>query len=306
MTNRRGRISILIMGTVLAVMYGLADASTVRSSVFDRGLQEIRVAYSASALAAQDVDVGDQAGGESVKVGAASGLKRRSPAKAFALSLAVPGLGQYYLGSRVKSVLFFGAEIAVWTLHFTWLADGGDKTDLFEAYADTYWGGSRYVYFLETVYGVSNDHELDPGEPGMTHNLPDTKTQQYYEMIGKYDQFGWGWADAYANGNPGDTVNSTTYSLQPIDVVKPDSPLRDKYEDMRHDANRTLDRANKMIMVSMANRLISAFEAYFAAKSANSRIREQDSEFGRIGVKAQLCSYTSFNDTPFLKVSYRF
>lgn len=27
------------------------------------------------------------------------------------------------------------------------------------------------------------------------HHLPDQKTQQYYEMIGKYEQFRWGWDD---------------------------------------------------------------------------------------------------------------
>lgn len=28
-----------------------------------------------------------------------------------------------------------------------------------------------------------------------SHHLPDKKTQEYYEMIGKYDQFRWGWDD---------------------------------------------------------------------------------------------------------------
>ncbi len=35
----------------------------------------------------------------------------------------------------------------------------------------------------------------DKNDTWVTHSLPSTKTQQYYEMVGKYLQFVYGWKD---------------------------------------------------------------------------------------------------------------
>ena len=72
--------------------------------------------------------------------------------------------------------------------------DGNDITDRYEAFNRTYWHDDRYATYLFWNYGVTDDDLINSAET--THHLPDTRTQQYYEMTGKYDQFAWGWDDA--------------------------------------------------------------------------------------------------------------
>lgn len=227
---------------------------------------------------------------------------RKSPAKAFLLSLAVPGLGQYYYGSRIKPFVFLGVEIASWGLYAKWHSDGNSATHAFEAFANAHWHEADYTAYLNKVYGVTDDEDASGSE--VTHHLPDTKVQQYYEMIGKYDQFSWGWDDAWI-----DSMGVTVYD--PWVAVTgpgstPHSANRDKYELMREDANSKFDKATRMIFVSMANRLISAFEAYLTVKSRNKKQNDQAIEYSRINVEAQLLSYNESHDTPFVKLSLRF
>jgi len=283
----------------------VGSATQLQPSVFDRGLQEIKQQYSLSALDAGGY--GQQA--NSLGAGSAfdksAAVGRKSPTKAFVLSLVVPGLGQYYYGSRTKPFLFLGTEIAAWALHIKWHNDGEDRTDEFEAYADAYWKEQRYTSYLQTAYKVDDDEELPTGTGGMTHHLPDTPTQQYYEMIGKYDQFSWGWVDAYADGDTSHTLEAG-YADRYITEEVPHSAHRNSYVTIRQKANDAFDRANRMIVVSMANRIISAFEAYFITKIMNRREKDQSTTFGRVKMKAELKSYSDLYDTPFLNVSYRF
>ncbi len=76
------------------------------------------------------------------------------------------------------------------------------KTDLSECYefADAHWSKDEYTQWLIDSLGITSDtmRYFDPVKQEwtyLTHHLPDTKTQQYYEMIGEYDQFRWGWDD---------------------------------------------------------------------------------------------------------------
>ena len=64
--------------------------------------------------------------------------------------------------------------------------------------ADRDWSAERYTNWLIETFGIVSDtSEFTRNDSTMrfTHHLPATKTQQYYEMIGKYDQFRYGWSD---------------------------------------------------------------------------------------------------------------
>ncbi|UCE23138.1 MAG: hypothetical protein JSU74_07465 [Candidatus Zixiibacteriota bacterium] len=236
------------------------------------------------------------------------GRKRKSPGKAFLLSLAVPGLGQYYYGSKVKPFIFLGAEVASWVMYFNWHGEGDDITTEFEAFNREHWSRDRYEQqYLLWTYGVTDDDSLPPATPGITHNLPDTRTQQYYEMTGKYDQFAWGWDDAVLGGNVLDDYSAT--DPPPIivgDAGTPSSANRLHYETRRNDANNAYDKATRMIFVSMANRLISAFEALFTTKSINRNLQRSGGSFGKVKVSAKLKSFYTKRDTPYLTVTYKF
>jgi len=227
----------------------------------------------------------------------------KSPAKAFLLSLAVPGLGQFYYGSKIKPVLFLGAEVTAWVLYFKWHNEGDDITAEYEAFNRDHWLRDRYEQeYLSYVYGVTDDEDVPASFTEVTHNLPDTRTQQYYEMTGKYDQFAWGWDDAVLDGEVlGPNVQAITGP-----EITPYSANRLFYETRRNDANNSYDKATRMVIVSFANRLFSAFEAFFATKSINAEARRQAQEFGRIKLDAKLKSFYSWRDTPCVTVTYKF
>ncbi|MFQ5454209.1 MAG: hypothetical protein ACE5D6_08490, partial [Candidatus Zixiibacteriota bacterium] len=113
------------------IMNSRADnKATVNQSIFD--YEQVNLKYNLTSdyinnseklLSSQDFKE------EEISFGGSDDLTLKSPAKAFFLSLAVPGLGQYYYGSKIKPVLFLGAEISSWMFYFKWHNEGNDITD---------------------------------------------------------------------------------------------------------------------------------------------------------------------------------
>ena len=106
------------------------------------------------------------------------------------------------------------------------------------------------------------------------------KNQQYYEMIGKYEQFVWGWDDVQA------LTDSTGKSENRL-----------AYEDMRHDSNTYLKRAGYAAGFILLNHIVSAIDASIAA-----RARSEGEASGKFGVHFAL----DRRDTPMLFLSRRF
>jgi|GEM_PF-683314 len=105
------------------------------------------------------------------------------------------------------------------------------------------------IYNLEeTLSTVARD----PGELGFTHHSVGVSRSQYYENIGKYDQFTYGWG--------GDTLDLLT-------------PLRKAYLTMRHDFNNFYDKAKWSAIASLGNHMLSAIDAALTVRSYN---RKQD------------------------------
>jgi len=212
--------------------------------------------------------------------------EHKSIGRAFVYSALVPGLGEYYAGSKFKSALFFAADLVFWSQYLSNHSKGKDKEDEFTAYADAHWSATRYTEWLVENYGVLDDEDPYevPGEDpkSFTHNLPDEKTQQYYEMIGKYEQFLAGWDDY-------DEQEATS------------SPRRGEYIIMRDDANDKLNKASTWVMVSLANHFLSAFDAAITAKSFNKR----KDVFSNVNVKARLAKYDG-DQIPQLMFTYKF
>jgi hypothetical protein len=289
----------------LLTSVGSTSLSATEAEVPPFAAEQMRIRYNLTDLA-----VGVQSGrtlsfdmGQEEAPLADSRARLKSPAKAFLLSLVVPGLGQYYYGSKVKPVLFLGAEVAAWVLYFKWHGDGEDITADYEAFNRAHWFRDRYEQeYLLWAFDVTDDEDLPVGTLGISHNLPDTRTQQYYEMTGKYDQFAWGWDDAILNGEmlgPG---------VEPIigDATTPYSANRFYYESLRNDANNAFDKATRMVFVSMANHLASAFEALLTTKRINRKAQPGSDVFSRLEVKARLRSLYTRRDTPYIAFAYKF
>lgn len=291
-----------IWGACCLFLAPVIQGSVPPVGVLEREILSSRYSGTAATLLLQDQFSPSPAGASS-----AAGTK--SPAVAFALSLAVPGAGQWYGGSRgVKPFLFLGIDVAAWVLHFKYQGDGDDRTRVYELYRQAHWRPEDYEAYLQLAYNTTNDDSLKAtGTRGFTHSLPsDTNDQQYYEQVGKYNQFAWGWDDAVLSVNGSDYVLATLNQLNPVPLIGdavPRSSNRTTYETLRNDANKTYDKATNMIYVSLGNRLISAFEAMLSARARNKRLKGGgDGTLSSVTISPRFRSIHSFGDTPYVTV----
>ncbi len=117
-----------------------------------------------------------------------------------------------------------------------------------------------------------------------SHTLPKHGEQQYYELIGKYQQYNQGWWDA--------NNNNYTYGDPLSETFK-------EYSKMRGLANDDYYKAKTAMTVVVVNHVISGIDAYFTAKNYNSNLN----------VEAKLnYDTTPFGDIPAIcaTLKYRF
>ncbi|MFQ5754230.1 MAG: hypothetical protein ACE5HI_19765 [bacterium] len=182
--------------------------------------------------------------------------KTKSVAKAALLSAVVPGGGEFYAGSFLKGIIFLDVEAAAWPLYFRFHNRGQDLEGEFQNFADQFWDEDDYWNWLSQISGIDRgnmDGLREYERENFSHFLPEDKNQQYYENIGKYDQFNIGWADT-DNG-----------------AVR-DSEKREQYTLMRKDANDNFKRATNMVTVMLFNHVASALDAAWTIKRRNKRI----------------------------------
>jgi hypothetical protein len=209
-----------------------------------------------------------------------------SPFRAGLFSAVIPGAGQFYTKTYWQSAAFFGAEVLLWVLYATYENKGDSETEIFQRSADENWSVVRYTGWINANFGqsisINPDQSLKPWErihwgelnavedqiggnmniqpTGFTHKLAPHGDQQYYEMIGKYAQFGSGWDDASAfTKNDVLTENVTNNFL--------------KYRDMRGKANSFYNIETTVSYIIVANHVFSALEAAWNASKLNHRIK---------------------------------
>ena len=222
--------------------------------------------------------------------------KGKSSKRAFFLSALVPGLGEWYAGSKKRGLIFFGAEAALVGMWVAWKGKGNDLEEEFRAVADEHWDPLNYLAWRGST--ISNNSSI-------THALPcssevvevyiparnewmqqqtsglgsaafggcaPSQIQQYYELIGKYDQFVAGWTDLVDchTGNvtegtcfPGNAAVPTAVDS----VEKFDSERRHRYENQRDESNRFLKRASTISGIILINHVISAIDAARVARA---------------------------------------
>ncbi|EQB64207.1 MAG: hypothetical protein RBG1_1C00001G1786 [candidate division Zixibacteria bacterium RBG-1] len=232
-------------------------------------------------------------------------FKTKSAKKAFLYSLVLPGAGQYYLGSKIKPVVYLGLEAAFWIGYFSYHNKGEDKEKAYKFFADLYWDSEKYIDSLTLLFSDScakdggcngldtsihtkQDSVMAMEEYlGFSHHLQFSKNQQYYENAGKYDQFRYGWSD---------------YDVDFYDSTKSPSPFRQDYLDQRKKANDLYGKATTFAMVSLANHVLSAFEAAISTRSYN----RKGEKFAQASLKMRLGLDEEGNLTPKATVTIKF
>ena len=261
-------------------------------------------------------------------------VKAKSPRKAFFLSFLLPGLGETYVGSK-RGLAFMAVEALSWYLYVTNTNEGKDLEDDFQRFADANWHytdevGSQgqaldnnYWKWLQYQFRqVGLPDDVDPYDYATVnsqlettvqkskspifghsiHNLPSTNTQQYYEMIGKYPQFVYGWEDVddtALNPTIRDEYNNFNQNVA-IDLVK--SNLRVQYEDKRDKSNDKLKAGQRGIHIMILNRVISAVHA---ARMAYNHNKKLESDLSTIQINFAE-KHIIDNKVPMLMITKRF
>ncbi|MDA0333769.1 MAG: hypothetical protein O2782_01230 [bacterium] len=202
---------------------------------------------------------------------------RKSPGVAALMSAILPGSGEFWAGSKTRAVMFFGLEVLGVATDRTWESKGEDLEDEFRVRADsTYnpwnylaWRDSRNSRFSSITHALpcSAYVKAAPSSvpvPDAIANCPGSDKQQFYELIGKYDQFVSGWDDVYDN-ETGNRVESTE-----VDSAENfQSATRLSYEVDRNESNKYLKRASTIQGLRLVNHVFSAIDAARVARARN-------------------------------------
>ena len=236
-----------------------------------------------------------------------SGKPEKSPGRALLFSAVLPGAGEFYAGAWKRAALFFGLEVAGLALWSSWNGEGKDLETKFRELADSDKGWDVLDYLAWDSSSISS-------RSSKTHHLPcqefiedDGKEfsdcpdkQQYYELIGKYDQFIAGWTDV---NDP--TGNAVEFSE--IDSVENyHSAQRLDYEDRRNESNKLLKRATNVTGLILVNHVLSAISAARAARSTGPSSGAGAYPAGRTHYAVVLPTQSGFDGTPMLMAYRRF
>jgi hypothetical protein len=251
----------------------------------------------------------------------------KSPWIAGLLSLAVPGAGEVYTKNYVKGAIFFAAEATSWIVAYTYDKKGDDQTDTYKAFANEHWSAVRYTDWTLNHLGSLNptittspdeyrgniydNYDVEPpcdppfscinwaalnameqdvaagGGNGYTHQLPYYGEQQYYELIGKYEQFSRGWDDS----DPASPLENSV-------PIRSTSANFFAYAKMRAKANDYYDVASTFVSVAVLNHVLSAADAFWSATRYNAalhadlRMRMQRTLYGYVPLTQATVRYT--------------
>lgn len=210
---------------------------------------------------------------------------KKSAFLAGVLSAAVPGAGDIYAENYIMAGVFMVAEAIGWYYHIDQNSKGDDQTDVYQAYADNHWSAVKYAQFLNEHANkfdggegapqipINPDVTLPPWErvdwatmnevelmiPVFSHRLPVHGAQQYFELIGKYHQYTYGWDDKQVQGD-------VTIDYRNI------SPNFEYYSKERGKANDFYNTATTITNLIILNHVLAAANAIWSVSRFNQRV----------------------------------
>jgi len=228
---------------------------------------------------------------------------KKSPVLAGVMSAIIPGSGEFFVGEYLKAAIFFVVEAALITTAVVYDNKGDDQTAEFQVFADEHWSVVKYSENLLLQPGlpdgcsipINPDESLPPWEriedwdalnhceQGYSHHLPNYGEQQYYELIGKYNQYSSGW----------NTFDPATDDFRKVPQIMLD------YSKMRGEANDTYNVAAKAVIGIYINHVLSAIDAIWSASSYNKNLA--------VGIRVQNVQFADrIEYVPTLNIKYNF
>lgn len=226
------------------------------------------------------------------------GYDKKSVRRAMLLSSLFPGAGQFYADkTSLTTYIFPVLEIGLWAGYLYYYSKGADKEEEYQDFADEYYRRDYQTFAQNTI--INDLTHFDNGFYTNHFRLDDSNTQHFYEDIGKYDKyiFGWiDWFDIYAtDGNIWVTPNwnwvadslgvykyygltapanpSSAYYLGNETLYDAKNGIysgkRHKYIDMRRQAENYYDKGRFFSFGIVANHMLAALDAVRLAKKHN-------------------------------------
>lgn len=203
-------------------------------------------------------------------------------------SLVLPGLGQAINKSPIwKTALFATVEVAGIAGYLTWTKQADDITEEYKQWADDHWEMGLWVnnsaLLLNTIQTsgyptvddiiINGSHHITiivDGRYESSDILADNPNIEYvevrdwdfYEGIGKYDQFVAGWDDALNNWS----IEEKDISGGGTELIVM-TPNKKHYLDLRNDSNILYRNAKFAITLVAFNHIFSALDALWNANN---------------------------------------
>ncbi len=219
-------------------------------------------------------------GGSSLEVADLdSPAKRKKSGWPVLYSLILPGAGEASMG-YTRGFFMMAADIFAWTQVAKYHGDGGDLKDAYIAFADDHYSdenllegyrdggidpersGEGDIYF-SSITSEQNFNTLED-----LNNLPlyvtkEEDFREYYENLGKWDQFIFGWDDytraSIEYANIGYVPTLTRADLQHPWVSK----NRETYRLMRDESNDAYKTRDRWLYVNIGLRVFSVIQTAY-------------------------------------------
>ena len=248
-----------------------------------------------------------------------SRYKRKSPVSAMLLSGAIPGAGQFYVDrTSFSSYIYFLVDAALIYLMHDFNKKGDDIEEDYKKYAELHYSSVKQYkvqqilmdvipstatkedHYNQAMFGLDTIEEWDLNTVIYNHENMQYRTQHFYEDIGKYNRYMFGWDDwfdlcvanaAQVIANPGSTTPIVEWIWQSDEDVPEDDPdhlwigntdystnevnyqytsNRAVYIQMRKDAEDEHSKATTCSFLLFGNHIVSAIHARHSARSYNS------------------------------------
>jgi hypothetical protein len=210
---------------------------------------------------------------ESQKSGSASteisdtGRPKRNIGIAVVSSMILPGMGQLYVATGSKRVshyvrvpIYVALDIFFWYSYRDNYDKGKEWKATYERFGDEHWSEERFLEQHPYCYGIGGcdswqqyNQEARGDYYYFVYIPKELDHEEYYENMGKYDAFAFGWDDW--NGD--------------YDNVEAWTPNRTEYWEMRATSDDYLLTADRYVMALIINRVVSMIDAGYMAYRFN-------------------------------------
>ena len=213
-------------------------------------------------------------------------LEGNSPLKPILASLVIPGLGQIINDSPIwKTAMFAGIEIVGIAGYITWTKQADEITGEYQDWADEHWAMDRWVtntpillsaiqnsgypsvddviidgshHLTIIVEGIYQSSDILEDNPNIDY--VEMRDWDFYEGIGKYDQFVAGWDDALTNWE----IEYKEISKNTSELIVM-TPNKKHYLNLRNDSNVLYRNAKFALTAVVFNHIFSALDVLWSA-----------------------------------------